>query len=214
MRSVLPAIAPFFRSDAQGRILACSILGEAETSLSEIAKAADVPSTTVQREVDRLVEAGVLLTRKRGRVRFVRPDPDYMLLQPLRQIVAATYGPLNVVTEAFAGSAGAERLIVFGSWAARIHGEPGPLPNDIDVLIVGDMDRPDIEARAFDAGEAIGLDVNVTFLSVDEWEKGATSFVATVKSRPMVDMSPAHASSQPQERPQLSGAWHRAGIGV
>src|SRR5660397_172629 len=92
MRSRPSALAPFFRSDAQGLILARVLLAGDQQSLTEIAASASVPTTTVHREVERLVKAGVLLSEKRGSVRFVKPNPDYLLMGPLRQMVAAAYG--------------------------------------------------------------------------------------------------------------------------
>jgi predicted nucleotidyltransferase len=38
-----------------------------------------------------------------------------------------------------------EHASVFGSWAQRYLGEPGPAPTDIDLLVVG---RPDMDVLA------------------------------------------------------------------
>lgn len=189
MRSRPSALAPFFRSDAQGLILARVLLAGDQQSLTEIAASASVPTTTVHREVERLVKAGVLLSEKRGSVRFVKPNPDYLLMGPLRQMVAAAYGAHHVVVDSFSGLPGLEQLVIFGSWAARLAGEAGPMPNDIDVLLIGDVDDEEAFSRAYDAGVVVGLDVNPTFLSVKAWADTSDGFVATVKARPMVDMT-------------------------
>ncbi len=98
MRTKPSVLAPFFRSDAQGKILAAILLaGAPEQPLTNVARDAAVPLTTVLREVDRLEKAGVVRTRKLGQARLVSADEAYPLAAPLAQIVAATYGPLPAV---------------------------------------------------------------------------------------------------------------------
>jgi hypothetical protein len=60
-----------------------------------------------------------------------------------------TFGPHDIIAEEFANIPGAERIIIFGSWAARYTGHPGPPPNDIDVLVIGHTNRSDV----FDAAD-------------------------------------------------------------
>jgi len=205
MRSIPPALAPFFRSDAQGLILARILLSDEQQTLTEISSSASVPMTTVHREVERLAAAGVITSTKRGSVRFVEPNREYVLLEPLRQIVAMTYGPHHAVASVFSDLAGVERLYIFGSWAARLEGEPGPMPNDIDVLLVGDVDESEAYERAADADKATGMDVNPTFLSREAWGDDSNGFVATVKSRPLIEM----AASKSEGGPELPDARHR-----
>lgn len=190
MRSLPPAVAPFFRSDAQGRILAAILLDEAEHPLTDIASLADTPLTTVQREVARLETAGIVTSRKIGPARLVTADPAYPLHEPLTQIVAATYGPARAVREAFAGLDGVERLIVFGSWAARIAGQPGRFPGDVDVLVVGTASRMAAIDRAITAAERVGREVNVTVVPTQRWDDATDGFVADVQSKPYLTLEP------------------------
>jgi DNA-binding Lrp family transcriptional regulator len=189
MRTKPPVLAPFFRSDAQGRILAAILLSpEREQPMSVVARSAGVPLTTVLREVDRLEEAGVLVSRKLGQVRLVSVDQAYPLLAPLTQIVAATFGPLPLVSEAFADLAGIEELVVFGSWAARAAGVPGRFPGDVDLLVVGQVDRLDAVERAIDAGERIGREVNVTVVPAERWQAGTDGFIADIRAKPFLEI--------------------------
>lgn len=186
MRSSPSRLAPFYRSDAQGAILARVLLRGDEESLSSVAASTEVPLTTVQREVERLAEAGVFITRKQGNTRLVRLDPEYPLLVPLRQIVAATHGPQPVVKEAFSGLDGAEMVGIFGSWAARMAGEPGPMPADIDVLIVGDVDQAEADLAAVRAGRDIGREVNPYVVSSSSWDSSANGFIVELQRRPLL----------------------------
>lgn len=186
MRSSPSRLAPFYRSDAQGAILARVLLRAGEESLSSVASAVGAPLTTVQREAKRLTEAGVFLTRKQGNTRLVRFNPEYPLLTPLRQIVAATHGPQQVVTDLFEALEGVELIAIFGSWAARMAGEPGPMPADIDVLVVGDVEEADADMAAVDATHEIGREVNPVVVSSERWQSAADGFIIELRQRPLV----------------------------
>lgn len=188
MRSTPSTLAPFFRSDAQGRVLGCVVLNERHVSMSQIAADTGLPLTTVQREVARLEQADVLRTTKQGNTRLVRTNTDYPLRTALAQIVAATYGPLPAVSKAFDGLAGVEYIAIFGSWAARYSGTPGPPPADIDVLVVGDVSKMDVYERAIRAGQVVGRDVNPTIMSARRWHDATDGFVQEVSSRPLVPL--------------------------
>ena len=49
-------------------------------------------------------------------------------------------GPVPVLQRALHAIVGIEVAYVFGSWARRYLGTPGPEPQDVDVLVVGDVD--------------------------------------------------------------------------
>ena len=65
---------------------------------------------------------------------------------PLRQLLVVTYGPARLLEQALAGVPEIEAAYVYGSWAARFHGEPGKAPGDVDVLIVGQPPRGAVDA--------------------------------------------------------------------
>ncbi len=90
-------------------------------------------------------------------------------------MVLAAFGAPQVVAEEFAGIRGGERVVLFGSWAARYAGEDGPSPADVDVLVLGDeVDREAVDAAADRAERRIGLPVQVTVRSVRDWEDATT----------------------------------------
>lgn len=107
----------------------------------------------------------------------------------MRDLIAATYGPVPVLRELFEDVDGVERLLIYGSWAARRAGESGAFPNDIDVLVVGDAARRTLMKIASDASDRLDVPVNVTRLAVEDWDaEEASPFVTTVRSRPTVDV--------------------------
>ena len=97
--------------------------------------------------------------------------------------------PVPVVAEEFAGLR-AIKIALFGSWAARYRGEPGPAPNDVDVLLVGDVDRDDAYEAARRAEHRLGFPVNPTLLTASRWEGGEDPLTRTIKSSALVDVLP------------------------
>jgi len=61
----------------------------------------------------------------------------------LREILRVATGPVVVLAEELADIEGIESAFVYGSFAARVQGEPGPAPHDIDLVVVG---QPDVDA--------------------------------------------------------------------
>ncbi|HZX99604.1 MAG TPA: ArsR family transcriptional regulator [Dermatophilaceae bacterium] len=144
MRSEAPALIPIFRSQHQAALLAWLLLHpEDEYTLTELAKRLDVPLTTLQREAQRLVGAGILQEGTLGRARLLRANLSNRAAVPLTQLLQATFGPETVIGEEF-DLTNTDLVLIYGSWADRYHGTPGPPPNDVDVLVVGSVDRTDV----------------------------------------------------------------------
>lgn len=191
MRSEAPLLAPTFRSRVQGDLLALVLLApEREWTVGELAARLAVPVTTVQGEVTRLARGAVLATRKVGRTRVVRANTANRAVAPLTQLTLVTFGPQAVVAREFDGL-GAVRVVVFGSWAARYHGEPGPAPADIDVLLVGDgLDRGVIYGAAERAEGVLRIPVNPVLRPAGSWEDPqGDALVAEIRARPFVDVT-------------------------
>jgi DNA-binding transcriptional ArsR family regulator len=196
MRSAPSALAPVLRSDAQARLLAVLLLHpELELSASDLARRLGVPLTTLHEEVQRLLTAGILTAREVGRSKLLRANPDNRMVGPLTELVLTSFGPDVIVREEFAEIDGVHEVVVFGSWAARFHGEAGPLPADVDVLVVGTPDRTDVYDAADRAQERLGFPVNPTVVSPGRWAAADDPLVRQVKTSPtlLVLCDPHHA---------------------
>jgi DNA-binding Lrp family transcriptional regulator len=185
MRTSAPPLLPIFRSRLQGDLLARVLLDPNRLTVSELARELAAPVPTVQREVSRLEEAGVLVTTRLGRARLVAPNNANPALGPLRDLVMIAFGPRQVVGEEFA-DLGATAVLIFGSWAARYADEPGPPSGDVDVLVVGRLDRDEVFDAAQRAETRLGREVNTTIVSDDRWAAAAEPFLREIKHRPLV----------------------------
>lgn len=73
MRSQAPALMPIFRSHHQAALLAWLFLHpDREYTLTDLAQRFDVPLTTLHREAERLVLAGIVRDRYLGRARLLQ----------------------------------------------------------------------------------------------------------------------------------------------
>lgn len=181
---------PLLRSRAQGEILAWIVLHPHEAfSLVEIARSVGVSSPTVMREVDRLADAGLIREVRRGNQRMVQAETDTVVFGPLAQLMAVTFGPVPVLRELLAPIAGIREAHIYGSWAARSAQQPGPVPGDIDVLVIGTADPDELDAVAAAATARFGREVSINRVRPKAWDDATDdAFKATVTSRPMVTL--------------------------
>lgn len=183
-----PPLLPLLRSRLQAEVLTLILLGpEQEWSLTGLASRAGVSVSSVQREVDRAEQAGVVSSRRLGSTRLVKAA-ESPLTAPLAELLLRSFGPRQVLAEELAGIEGIEAAYLFGSWAARYTGEAGRPPADLDVLVIGAPDRDDLDDAAQRAERRLAREVNVTIRSVDWWREGTDGFHADVIRRPLVPL--------------------------
>jgi DNA-binding transcriptional ArsR family regulator len=134
MPSAAPELIPVFRSETQARLLAEVFFGQ-PASGSELARRLGLLQSTVARELGRLADAGVVTFEQVGRSKIVRPA-DAPFRSALSQLVAYAAGLPHIVRGEYADVGDIDEVFIHGSWAARFNGEPGPPPNDVDLVIV------------------------------------------------------------------------------
>lgn len=189
MKTASPTLLPLLRSRSQGDILAAIMLEpQRERSLSEIAGEAGTSVSTVLREVARLEAGGLVTTTRRGNTRLVRAVTDSVVYKPLADLLAVTFGPAAVLRTALAEVSGIERAFIYGSWAARYAERSGPVPGDIDLLVIGEVDRHVLADVLTEAEAVLRREINVRRVSADVWAEDNSSFKQTVLSRPVVEV--------------------------
>lgn len=187
MRSEAPALLPVFRSRLQADILAALLLNpDREYSLTDLARRFDAPLSTVHGEVKRLTDAGLLCRREIGRSAMVQANVSNRLVEPLTELLFLSWGPLHVIAEEFSSLDGAERVLIFGSWAARYLQWHGPPPHDLDVLVVGSSTRSDVYDAADRAQERLAMPVNPVIRPPEIWQHGDDPLIRQIKSGPFV----------------------------
>ncbi|WP_166785656.1 MULTISPECIES: ArsR family transcriptional regulator [Cryobacterium] len=185
-----PTLAPLFRSDAQGEILARLFLNpDRSFTISDLARAAHTPYSSAHREVSRIAKMGLASTSKRGQAVEVRARRDTPAFRPLAELLGLTYGPAVVIPHHLAGIVGIDAAFLYGSWAARRAGEPGDAPGDIDLLIVGNPPRGQVYEASRTAGITLARAVNPRIVSAAAWKAADTDpFLRTLSERPLVHL--------------------------
>lgn len=182
---------PVFRSEHLLRLLGELFVAErGPVSLAELSRATNVPQTVVSREIDRLESAGLVAARRHGRHRLVEADHASPYFAELRALLVKAVGPPYVIGTSLQAVPGVEAAYIFGSWAARFHGQPGPMPRDLDVLVVGDVDLDAVYAACRNAEAVLRLDVNPVVRTGTQWERDDSGFLHEVRHGPLVHVLP------------------------
>ena len=183
MRTQPPLLAPIFRSEGQARLLAVVLLGDDELSLTDLADRASLAYPTTHREVARLISAGIFAERAVGRTRLVRANHESPLIDPIRQILLITTGPVVLLAKEFAEIPSIDSAFIYGSFAARSQGVEGPSPSDVDVMVIGSPEPDAVYAACDRVEQVVRRPVNATILSSAELGRDS-GFLAQVASNP------------------------------
>jgi predicted nucleotidyltransferase len=162
---------------------------EREQTIAELEQATGIPQQTVSREVGRLLNAGLLAGRRVGRLHFVKPNEASPYFLELAGLLLKALGPRSVLGERLAGMDGVEEAYLFGSWARRYEGEPGPPPGDIDVVLIGEPDIDAVYEACREASAILGQEVNPVVLMPAEWRSNRSGFVRELRKGTLVALT-------------------------
>lgn len=158
--------------------------------MGELTSRAGVSQASASRELDRLEQAGLVVSQRRGNQRLVRADERSPVANDLRSLMIKLYGAPARIREALASLTGIAEAYVFGSYARRLTGAPGVLPNDIDLLVLGDLRIDEVWTIAADLSRELGIEVNPVIRSPEEWRRDRSGFATEVRSQPLIDVTP------------------------
>lgn len=156
--------------------------------IDELAERAGVSRVSVSNEVRKLAGLGIVDVAKDGN-RHMITLTDSPGASAVRALAVLAYGVPAVIAQEFEALEGVEKVLVYGSWAARSAGEPGRLPQDVDVLAIGSADRDEVFDAAERASLRIGVPVSARRVSRDAWNAAEDPFVRSVLERPLVEVS-------------------------
>jgi predicted nucleotidyltransferase len=125
--------------------------------LRQIVRQSGAAQGAVQRELQLLVEAGLLRRSMEGRHVYFEANSESPIFAELQAILRKTTGLVDVIRECLTPlSDNVELAFVFGSAAS------GELrsDSDVDVLVVGDVSFSDVANALTEAQVRIGRDVN------------------------------------------------------
>ncbi len=180
---------PIFRSPAQAKLLTHLYVTARDEplSLSALSERTEIPLSTVQREIDRLEKAGLVTSERLGQTRRVYANNDSPYFVEMRSLLLKAFGPVPLLANLLQRIPRIAASYIYGSWARRYRGEAGSPPRDLDLLIVGDPNVNQVYAAARRAEEQLGLEVNPTFASVEDWQH-PVGLLKRIKSGPLIEL--------------------------
>lgn len=191
MRTSVPPLLPILRSRVQGDFLALLYLHpDRSYSLTEIAAAVGSSPKVIHTEANRLVSSGFARDHRMGPVRLVEAPPSSPLIDALTQLLLLSYGPRVVLKELLEDLPGLEEAFIYGSWAARYEGVRGPLPGDVDVAVIGDLDLDRLDDIAIEAQRTLRRSVDIRRVPGRLWRDTMSTnpFVLSLRTRPRVPL--------------------------
>jgi DNA-binding transcriptional ArsR family regulator len=167
MRNVrtLDALLPKTR---QGILAATLVRPEKAWYASELAHRLGVPSSSLQRELHDLSEAGILKTHRQGRMVYYQANRDSPVFPDLRGLLLKTAGLVDVLAQALRPVATkVTTAFVYGSIAAGSEESD----SDIDLMVVGHVLPEDLAVPLRRAREPLGREINPTVYTPAEFDR-------------------------------------------
>lgn len=180
-------IADALFGKARQRVLAL-LLGAPERRLfvREIARLAGTGLGSVQREVARLTEAGLLTREREGRQTYYRANPDSPVANELRGLMRKTAGAAGAIYESLGALRASVRVAaIFGSFAEGTE----RAGSDVDVLVIGDVTFSEVVDALAPAERNIGREINPAVFSPSEYAeklRERNQFLASLDARAKV----------------------------
>jgi len=136
--------------------------------LREIIAAVGMGSGHVQRELENLTHAGLVLREERARQVYYRPDPRAPVFEELRAMVFKTFGVADVLRKALLPLAAKIRLAFIHGSVAR---EEDTARSDIDIIVVGRVSLMDVAKPLARAEALLKRHVSTTIYTPAEFEQ-------------------------------------------
>jgi uncharacterized protein len=187
MNTHLISIADALFGKTQQAVLAL-LFGQPDRSfyLRQISMAAGTGTSQVQKELDNLTRAGLILREPKGNQVWFQANPHSPVFPELKSLVAKTFGIADVVREAlkpFARKIGI--AFIYGSVARGEH----DISSDVDVLVVGAIAPSKLAPAQTELRDVLGRRISLVVYDDTEFRKhvkNREAFIRNVLSQPRI----------------------------
>ena len=177
-------------SDSQSRVLQW-LFGQPERRfhLSELRRLTSLGSASLQRELNRLVDAGLVQSDKIGNLRCFKANPQSPVFSELVSLTRKTLGIESLLRNALIPLLPDLQIaLIYGSVAKRT--DSGQ--SDIDVMLIGkDLLLAKVLEQLMPVEGQLDRKINPTCYSISEFERRRTepdSFVNRVLTQPIIPL--------------------------
>lgn len=177
-------------TDSQAKVYLW-IFGQPERSyhLSELRRLTGLGSASLQREINRLVVAGLANSTLKGNQRQISANRQSPLFKELSDLTRKVMGAAALLTEALLPI---ERKIEVAFLYGSVAKQTDNAESDIDIIIVGsDLTLSELLDQLLPVEEMLCRKVNPTCYTVGEFKKRLSdtdSFVNKVLSQPIIQL--------------------------
>lgn len=136
------------------------------------------------RELNYLVEGGILEDEFRGNLRFFRVNKNHPLFPELKSIVLKTEGIVGKIKDSFLKEPKIKAAFIYGSFA---QGDETSA-SDVDLMIVGEPDLTNLRRRIKRLENWFGREINYSVYSSKEFiqKKKKSDFVNYILAEPKI----------------------------
>jgi predicted nucleotidyltransferase len=138
-----------------------------EYYLRELERILNTPVSMIRKELTRLEEDGVFLSRRKGNSTYYLLNDSYPLFNELKSIVFKTIGIQGLLREIMSKMKGIEVAFIYGSFAK--HEENAK--SDIDLLLIGELDDSRLLREIHKLEERLKREINYTIFRKDEFKQ-------------------------------------------
>jgi predicted nucleotidyltransferase len=184
-RTGFPSLLPLLRSATQAGLLERLLLHpDATFTVSQMASALGVTDMSVRRELERMIDAGIVERERIGRQGLYRASVASPLYEPLRQLVERSVGVEPLLRDLLEKVPGIDAAAIFGSWArGKVDAQ-----SDVDLLVIGDFDYSELVSRLHGLEERTGREINLVAMRPGELQESLeqdSGFVRDIMASPM-----------------------------
>lgn len=120
----------------------------------------------VRRELDRMLNAGILRSEQRGNRLYYFLNTKYIFYQELQQMISKNTGIGSKIRK----SRRKLGTVTFVMFSGRFIKGLAPRQNEVDLLVVGDIVLPELEQIVKQEQKRLGREINYAVFSEDEFE--------------------------------------------
>ena len=155
-------------SDSRAKILALLLLNpNKQYFLREITRKTGKGLGSVQRELDKLVKARLLRSKRKDNKLYYWANQDNLAYKPLRDLINVTLGPLGQLSKALKPLKDTiEIAFIYGSFATFTANDQ----SDIDVMLIGTVDYDEAIMRLTQLEDKLGREINPAIFHPDDFK--------------------------------------------
>jgi len=141
---------------------------ERRVFLRQIARLAGTGLGSVQRELARMTDAGLLIREREGNQTYYRANPACPVINELRDLMRKTAGAADIIRVALTTLASPIRVAaIYGSFATGTE----RAGSDVDVLVIGDATFGEVVDALAPAERTLDREINPTVLTAAEFAR-------------------------------------------